>query len=113
LQHAIADFLTEPQEYLGLNAFYQQKRDYFLQAIEGSRFRPIACEGTYFQLLDYSAISDERDTNFAKRMTTEYGVAVIPVSVFYSSGRDEKVVRVCFAKTEEVLQQAGEVIVEI
>lgn len=107
IQYAIADFLSEPEAYLSLNDFYQQKRDFFLKTIEGSRFRPIPCAGTYFQLLDYSAISDEPDTEFAKRMTTEYGVAVIPVSVFYSNGRDDKVIRVCFAKTKEVLSEAG------
>lgn len=113
LQYAIADFLAKPEEYLSLNNFYQQKRDFFLQAIAGSRFRPITCEGTYFQLLDYSAISDEKDTAFAKRMTTEFGVASIPVSVFYSDQRDEKVVRLCFAKTEEVLAKAGELLQKI
>ena len=113
LQYAIADFLANPEEYLSLNNFYQQKRDFFLQAISGSRFRPITCEGTYFQLLDYSEISDEKDTAFAKRMTTEFGVASIPVSVFYSDHRDEKVVRLCFAKTEEILAKAGELIQKI
>ena len=108
MQYAIADFLGNPDEYLSLNNFYQQKRDFFLQAMEGSRFRPIPCKGTYFQLFDYSAISDEKDTDFAKRMTIEFGVASIPVSVFYTDGRDEKVIRLCFAKTEDLLAQAGE-----
>ncbi len=108
MQYAIADFLADPNEYLSLNNFYQEKRDFFLKAMEGSRFRPIPCKGTYFQLFDYSAISDEIDTEFAKRMTREMGVASIPVSVFYTDGRDEKVIRLCFAKTEDMLAAAGE-----
>ena len=81
--------------------------------MKGSRLRPLRCEGTYFQLFDYSDISDEADTEFAKRMTIEYGVAAIPVSVFYSSGRDDKVIRLCFAKTEEVLEEAGKLLRKI
>jgi len=113
LQYAIADYLQDAESYLSLNQFYQQKRDFFLQAIAGSRFRPITCQGTYFQLLDYSSISEEKDTDFAKRMTIEFGVASIPVSVFYSDERDEKVVRLCFAKTEETLEQAAALMVKI
>ena len=110
IQRAVADFLSDPEEYLSLSSFYQQKRDFFLQAMEGSRFRPIPCRGTYFQLFDYSAISDEKDTEFAKRMTAEFGVAAIPVSVFYGDGRDDKVIRLCFAKTEDLLEQAGDLL---
>jgi len=110
MQYAIADFMADPNEYLSLNNFYQQKRDFFLESMKGARFRPISCKGTYFQLFDYSEISDEKDTEFAKRMTREFGVASIPVSVFYSNGRDEKVIRLCFAKTEELLARAGEVL---
>jgi len=113
VQHAIAEFLSDPNEYLSLNDFYQQKRDYFLQTMKTARFRPIPCKGTYFQLFDYSAISQEGDKEFAKRMTIEYGVASIPVSAFYSNGRDEKVIRLCFAKTEELLAQAGEKLCKI
>ena len=113
LQYALAEFLLDKEAYLTLNDFYQQKRDYFLQVTAGSRFRPILCEGTYFQLMDYSAISTENDVLFAKRLTKEFGVAAIPVSVFYSSGRDEKVVRFCFAKTEDLLEQAGELLRKI
>jgi methionine aminotransferase len=107
MQHAVADYLENPEVYLGLPAFFQQKRDVLLSALEGSSLKPIACEGTYFQLFDYSAISRERDTEFVKRLIVEQGVAAIPVSVFYSSGRDEKVIRLCFAKTEETLEKAG------
>ena len=110
VQHGLADFLQDPNEYLGLSAFFQQKRDFFIKTIEGSRLRPLRSEGTYFYLFDYSQISNEPDTEFAKRMTTEYGVAAIPVSVFYSNGLDEKIIRLCFAKTEETLEKAGELL---
>jgi methionine aminotransferase len=107
VQLGIADYLADPATYESLPAFYQQKRDFFLRQMEGSRFRPIKSEGTYFQLFDYSGISEEPDTAFAERLTIEHGVAVIPVSVFYSGGTDQRVVRVCFAKTEETLAQAA------
>jgi methionine aminotransferase len=107
MQAAFADFMADPAEYLGLPDFYQQKRDFFLQAMAGTRFRPLPCAGTYFQLFDYSAISDEPDLDFCKRLTTEYGVAAIPVSSFFSDLKDEKVVRFCFAKTEDLLERAG------
>ncbi len=110
VQYGIADFLSNESFYLDLPNFYQQKRDFFQDAMAGSRLRALGSEGTYFQLFDYSSISDEGDLAFAKRMTTEFGVAAIPVSAFYSSGRDEKVIRLCFAKTEEVLKEAGEIL---
>jgi methionine aminotransferase len=108
MQAAFADFMADPAEYLGLPEFYQQKRDFFLQAMSATRFKPLPCAGTYFQLFDYSAISDEQDLAFCKRLTTEFGVAAIPVSSFYSDLKDEKVIRLCFAKTEDLLAQAGE-----
>ncbi|MBK6998247.1 MAG: aminotransferase class I/II-fold pyridoxal phosphate-dependent enzyme [Lewinellaceae bacterium] len=108
MQAAFADFMADPGEYLGLPDFYQQKRDTFLQAMSATRFRPLHCAGTYFQLFDYSDISDEPDLDFCKRLTTEFGVAAIPVSSFFSDLKDEKVIRLCFAKTEDLLEQAGE-----
>ncbi|MDO8365522.1 MAG: methionine aminotransferase [Saprospiraceae bacterium] len=108
MQAAFADFMADPSEYLGLPAFYQQKRDVFLQAMSATRFKPLHCAGTYFQLFDYSAISDEPDLDFCKRLTTEFGVAAIPVSSFFSDLKDEKVIRLCFAKTEDLLKLAGE-----
>lgn len=113
MQAAFADFMADPAEYLGLPDFYQQKRDFFLQAMSGTRFRPLACKGTYFQLFDYSAISDEPDLDFCKRLTTEFGVAAIPVSSFYSDGREEKVIRFCFAKTEDLLERAGKLLEKV
>jgi methionine transaminase len=107
IQYALADFLDDPQEYLGLPDFYQRKRDFFLKSMEGSLLKPLNCEGTYFCLFDYRAVSDEPDTEFAKRMTIEFGVAAIPVSVFYSNRHDDRVVRLCFAKAESTLEKAG------
>ncbi len=113
LQYGIADFLSKPKEYLGLSSFYQEKRDYFLEVIKNSRFKPIHCEGTYFQLVDYSAISGEKDTEFVKRLTKDHGVAAIPVSAFYSNQRNDKVIRFCFAKTEKLLKKAGKLLSKV
>lgn len=107
MQAAFAEFMADPDEYLGLPAFYQQKRDVFQQAMAQTRFKPLFCGGTYFQLYDYSAISDEPDLDFCKRLTTAYGVAAIPVSSFFTDGKDEKIIRFCFAKTEDLLVQAA------
>lgn len=108
MQYALADFLEDPHEYLGLGTFFTHKRDFFLDAIEGSLFRPLLSEGSYFQLCDYSQISDEPDVDFCRRLTIDYKVAAIPVSVFYHSKRDEKIIRFCFAKKEETLERAAE-----
>ncbi len=107
VQYALAEFLQQPEEYLELPNFYERKRDYLNMAMHGSRLRPLPSWGTYFQLFDYSAISNESDLTFARRLTTEFGVAAIPVSAFYSSGRDARVIRLCFAKKEDTLAQAG------
>lgn len=108
LQAAFADYMEDASQYLGLPAFYQKKRDFFQNALAGSRFNVLPCDGTYFQLCDYSAISDESEMVFCERLTVEYGVAAIPVSPFYSDGRNQQLLRFCFAKTEELLAQAGE-----
>ena len=113
VQYALADFLADPDEYLHLSAFYQKKRDFFLDTLSGSRLKPLQCAGTYFHLFDYSEISDLPDTEFAKKMTIDYGVAAIPVSVFYGSRKDDKVIRLCFAKTEDLLEEAGKLIKKI
>ncbi|TNE65094.1 MAG: aminotransferase class I/II-fold pyridoxal phosphate-dependent enzyme [Bacteroidetes bacterium] len=110
MQAAFADFMEDKEAYLDLPRFYQRKRDVFQKAMENTRFKAITCLGTYFQLYDYSAISDEPDLDFCKRLTTEFGVAAIPVSSFFSDRRDDKVVRFCFAKSEDVLKQAGQLL---
>jgi methionine transaminase len=113
IQAALAEYLADPETYSGLPEFYQRKRDFFLESMEGSRFRPLPCAGTYFQLFDYSAISDEPDLAFCQRITSTFGVATIPVSSFFSDGKDEKVIRVCFAKTEDILTAAAQRLKEI
>jgi len=109
-QYALADYLQNPEPYLSLPKFYGKKRDFLQNALEGSRLKPLPSEGTYFQLYDYSAISDMDDTDFAKHLTIDHGVAAIPVSVFYSSKKQNGVIRLCFAKTEDVLDQAGKLL---
>ncbi len=107
-QFAYAEFLEAKEKYLSLPGFYQQKRDLFLSLIKDSRFRPLPCRGTYFQMLSYEAITDEKDIDFARRLTTVYKVAAIPPSVFYTGGDDHKVLRFCFAKKDETLIAAAE-----
>lgn len=108
IQLAYADVLEQKHLYQGLASFYQKKRDVFLHLMEGSRFKPVPCSGTYFQMMQYHAISDMPDIDFARWMTTEHGVASIPVSVFYHARTDHKVVRFCFAKREATLERAAE-----
>lgn len=113
IQHALADYLKNKDHYLQLPAFYQQKRDLFAGLIKESRFRIIPSYGTYFQLLDYGTISDENEMDFAIRLTREFGVASVPVSSFYHNRQDNKVLRFCFAKTEETLQKAAAILCKI
>ena len=112
-QQALAEYLEEPNHYLELPEFFQQKRDLFLELIQESRFKIIPSKGTYFQVLDYSAITDEFDVDFAKRLTVEKGIASIPLSVFNQNDKDDKVLRFCFAKTEDTLKQAAEILSKI
>jgi methionine aminotransferase len=107
-QIAFAEFVQRDPEATALAAFYQQKRDLFLQLIEGSRFQPLRCEGTYFQLLDYSAIAADADREMAMRLITEHGVASIPCSAFLYKDAGGPVLRFCFAKKEETLRAAAE-----
>lgn len=112
-QAAFAEVLLHKELYLELSANYQKKRDFFRTAIQSSRFRLLKCEGTYFQLAAYSKISEERDVEFVKRMTKDMGVAAIPVSVFYRNNIDNSIVRFCFAKEEETLKKAADLISRI
>ena len=107
-QLALADYMADASRHLGLAAFYQEKRDFFRAQLAGTPFELLPCRGTYFQLARYQAISDLPDRAFAEWLTREIGVAVIPVSVFNSDGRDDQVVRFCFAKQEATLVAAGE-----
>ena len=109
-QYAIAEYLLNRSAYLDLPAFYQKKRDLFLEAIAGSRFKPLPCGGTFFQMVDYSEISRDGDADFANWLTIEKRVAAIPPSVFYNGRDDHKVLRFCFAKNEDTLLKAGEIL---
>lgn len=111
-QVAFAEVMRRKDLYEELHAFYQQKRDYFRNAIQSSRFKLLPCEGTYFQLAGYSRISEERDTEFVKRLIREYKVAAIPVSVFYRHTTDSSIIRFCFAKEEQTLKRAAEMLVK-
>lgn len=113
LLFALADYLENSAHYLNLGAFYQAKRDYFLDRLKHSRFRFTPCEGTYFQLLDYSAISDTNDVEYARKLTADPGVASIPVSVFNADLTDDKVLRFCFAKNADTLARAAELLCKI
>lgn len=110
MQKGLADYIKTPSHYLELSHFFQEKRDLFLGLIEGSRFRFKPSKGTYFQVLDYSAITNEYDVDFAKRLTVENGLASIPLSVFNDNNLDNKVLRFCFAKTDETLKQAADIL---
>lgn len=113
MQYAVAKFMTETNSWRDVMPFYKQKRDLFLELMKTSKLKPLACDGTYFALFDYSDISNENDVDFAKRITKEIGVATIPTSVFYQNKTDHKVVRICFAKTEETLRKAAKLLCEI
>jgi len=108
MQHALANYMTDPEPYLGLPAFYQRKRDLFRQGLQKTRLRLLPSEGSYFQCVDISAVSDLNEAEFCKWLTTEIGVAAIPLSAFYGDGFDQKVVRFCFAKRDETLHAALE-----
>ena len=109
VQMAYADMVNRDPTAADVTAFYQGRRDLFLSLIAGSRFRPLACRGTFFQLVDYSAITTERDIDFAKRLTREHGVAAIPISPFLNENEEPgPVVRFCFAKRDDTLQAAAE-----
>jgi methionine aminotransferase len=109
MQAGLAEFLAEsPAHALGLAAFYEHKRDHFSRVLERTPFEFVPAAGTYFQLADYSRISDLPDIEFARWLTREVGVATIPVSVFSASPPGERLVRFCFAKGEATLDAAGE-----
>src|SRR5690606_2203030 len=110
MQKALADYLQDPNHYLELSTFYQRKRDLFLSLIKDSRFKFIPAQGAYFQILDYSKITLENDVDFAKRLTIDHKIASIPLSVFNTDNLDNKVLRFCFAKTDDTLKQAADIL---
>jgi methionine aminotransferase len=108
MQTAIAEYLRKsPAHHLELGRFFQQRRDYFAAGLARTAFEPLRCQGTYFQLADYGAISDLPDVEFCHWLTTEHGVAAIPISVFYANPpADQRIVRFCFAKTNATIDEA-------
>lgn len=113
VQLAVAEFLQDENNISSLPDFYQAKRNLFSLLLNGSKFNFRKCDGTYFQLLDYSNISNKNDLEFSEYLTKEIGVAVIPLSPFYKNGSTDKLIRVCFAKNDEVLKQAAEKLVRV
>ena len=106
VQHALAAYMQDASPYLGLPAFYQRKRDLFLDGLRQTRLRPLHTAGTYFQCVDYSAVSDLPEGDFCQWLTKEVGVAAIPLSAFYEGGFEQGIARLCFAKKDETLQLA-------
>ena len=106
MQFALASYLADPAPYLGLSAFYQHKRDLFRDGLAATRLRALPSQGTYFQCVDYSAVSDLDEAAFCRWLTTDIGVAAIPLSVFYDGGFEQRIVRLCFAKRDETLRLA-------
>ena len=113
VQLALAEYMQTPAHYENLGSFYQQKRDYFLQGIKGSSFEPIPCHGSYFQSLSFKNISSLPDRQMAEELTIKHKVASVPVSVFYNNKTDNKLLRFCFAKSEQTLDQAMEILRKI
>jgi len=113
IQHALAAFIKDEKNYNYLGAFYQKKRDYFVKLLKSSKFKPVHTFGTYFQVLDYSKISDKKEMEFAEELIKEHGVASVPVSAFYHRNDDHKMLRFCFAKQEETLEKAAELLCKI
>ncbi|MCB2207373.1 MAG: aminotransferase class I/II-fold pyridoxal phosphate-dependent enzyme [Bacteroidetes bacterium] len=113
VQYAISDYITNPANYQYLGKFYQKKRDLFVGKVKTSRFKVLPCYGTYFQLLGYDAISGENEMDFAVQLVKEHGIAAVPVSPFYHDKSDHKVLRFCFAKQQETIEKAGEILCRI
>ena len=113
VQYALAEFMTDKNQYMELNSFFQQKRDYFALMMRETRFDLLPCHGSYFQSATYSRITDEKDSDFAKRLIKEFGVACIPVSAFYNKAIDHGVLRFCFAKKEETLEKAVKRLIKV
>jgi methionine aminotransferase len=108
VQHGLARYMADPRPYLELPAFYQRKRDRFVQGLMRTRLRPLHTQGTYFQCVDISSVSDMREADFCQWLTREIGVAAIPLSAFYGEGFEQGIVRLCFAKKDETLQMGLE-----
>jgi methionine aminotransferase len=110
VQWALSEYMGDENNYVHLGSFYQRKRDFFLHQLKGSSFEPLPSRGSYFQLLSYRNISDKHDIAMAEELTKKFKVASIPVSVFYKDATDNRILRFCFAKREDTLEKAGEIL---
>ena len=108
VQHGLAEYLADPAPYLELNAFYQRKRDLFRTGLAATRLALLPAAGTYFQCVDYSAVSELGEEAFCRWLTSEIGVTAIPLSAFYADGREQRLARFCFAKKDDTLERALE-----
>jgi methionine aminotransferase len=113
VQLALADYMQDSENYLHLGKFYQAKRDFFLEAVKGTSLKSLPCFGSYFQLMSFEGVSSKSDFQMAEWMTKEIKLASIPVSAFYKDGSDHKLLRFCFAKSEETLLKSGEILRKI
>jgi len=113
IQHALADFMKDAEAYLELGAFFQKKRDFLETALQETGFRPLPCQGTYFLVADYSAISRLPEKEFCETLTKQHGIATIPIAAFYYRDINQHLVRICFAKQEQTLQQAVERLLQV
>ncbi len=113
VQYAIAEFLKDENYYHTLNSFFQKKRDLFRDLMQETRFKLLPCAGSYFQCADYRNISQDKDIDFVKRMTVDFGVAAIPNSAFYNRGTDFNIIRFCFAKKQETLEKAVNLLTKV
>jgi methionine aminotransferase len=105
VQHALARYMSDPRPYLELPAFYQRKRDLFLEGLRRTRLQPLHTQGTYFQCVEYARVSSLSEADFCQWLTREVGVAAIPLSAFYGNGSEQGIVRLCFAKKDETLHE--------
>jgi methionine aminotransferase len=110
IQKALSEYLKDESNYDSIGTFYQKKRDFFLEQIRGSSFEPIPSRGTYFQLVSYKSLSDKPEMDMAVEMTQKHKVACIPVSVFYKDQLNQQLLRFCFAKKDETLEEAGHIL---
>lgn len=106
IQLAVADYLSNIDYYQSLAPLFQQKRDFVVDKLSSSPFKVLPCEGTYFLLADYSSLTNEKELDFTEKLIIEFKVATIPVSAFYTNALNQSLVRICFAKNEETLNQA-------
>ena len=113
LQHALADYLPMHHSFEDVSEFYQGKRNYFNRLLENSMYDVVYAQGGYFELLDYSKLSDETDVEFTLRLARDFGIATMPVSTFYHEKNKSRYIRLCFAKDNAKLEQAAEMLLKV